>query len=156
MGGTNPIPSYLQICQKSLEFPKVAVGEKHASSLRLSALRFYVLGAFGCTSAAVAGKKAKPNLASQAMVEKWAHDLGGTVLTKENAQTNLRGHSKTPNCFVLLKDDTYLVERTMTVKEWLQNRVGGKESTTDLESIDTGKTKRKSWQKNCTCSHPAL
>ena len=27
LGGTNPIPSYLQICQKSLKFPKVAMGE---------------------------------------------------------------------------------------------------------------------------------
>ena len=91
MGGTNPIPSYLQICQKNLEFPKVAVSKKRPSSLLLSGLRFYVLGTFGCTRAAIAGKKAKPNLAPQAMVEKRIHDLGGIVLTKDNAQTNLRG-----------------------------------------------------------------
>ena len=56
--------------KKNLEFPKVAVGEKRPSSLMLSGLRFYVLGTFGFTAAAVAGKKAKPNLAPQAMVEK--------------------------------------------------------------------------------------
>ena len=71
------------------------------------------------------------------MVEKWIHDLGGTVLTKNNAQTILRGHSKTPNCFVLLKDDKDLVKGTMTVEERLQSRVAGKESSADLESSDT-------------------
>ena len=69
LGRTNPTPSYLQICQKNLEFPKVAVGEKRPFSLLLSGLRFYVLDASGCTAVAVAGKKAKPNLAPQAMVE---------------------------------------------------------------------------------------
>ena len=128
LGGTNPIPWYLQICQKSLEFQKVAVVEKRPSSLLLSGLRFFVLGLFGCTAAAGAGKKAKPNLAPQAMVEKWIHVLGGTVLTKDNAQTILGGgggHSKTPNCFVLLNDDKDLVKGTMTVEKRLQNRVAG-------------------------------
>ena len=69
LGGTNPIQSYLQICQKNLEFPKVAAGEMRPSSLLLSGLRFYVLGSFGFTAAAVAGKKVKSNLAPQAMVE---------------------------------------------------------------------------------------
>ena len=45
--GANPIPSYLQICLKNLDFPKVAVGEKRPSSLLLSGLRFYVLGTCG-------------------------------------------------------------------------------------------------------------
>ena len=75
MGETNPIPSCLQICQKNLDFPKVAVGEKRPSNLLLSGLRFYVLGTFGCTAAAIAGKKAKLNLVPQAIVEKWIHDL---------------------------------------------------------------------------------
>ena len=110
MGGTNPILLYLQICQKNLELPKIAVGENRQSSLLLSGLRFYVLDTFGCTGAAVAGKKAKPNLAPQAMMEKWIHGLGGTVLTKDNAQTILWGLSKTPNCFLLLKDDKDLVK----------------------------------------------
>ena len=36
------------------------------------------------------------------------------------------------------------------MQERLQNRVGENESTTDLESSDTGqKTDRKSWHKNC-------
>ena len=70
LGGTNPILSFLQICQKNLEFPKVAVGEKRPFSLLLSGLQVYVLGTFGCTAAAVAGKKAKPNLAPHAMVKK--------------------------------------------------------------------------------------
>ena len=136
--------------KKNLEFPKVAVGEKRPSSLMLSGLRFYVLGTFGFTAAAVAGKKAKPNLAPQAMVEKWIHDLGGTVLTKDNAQTILRRHSKTPNCFLLLKDDKDLVNGMMTVEEQLQNRVAKNESTTDLESSDTGqKSNEKAGKKNC-------
>ena len=82
-----------------------------------------MLDTFGCTAVAVAGKKAKPNLAPQDMVKKWIHDLGGTVLTKDNAQTILRGHSKTPNCFLLLKDGKDLFKGTMTVEGRLQNRV---------------------------------
>ena len=119
LGGTNPIPSYIEICQKILEFHKIAVGGKSLSSLLLSGLRFFVLGTFGCTAEAVAGKKAKRNLAPQTMVEKWIHGFGGTVLTKDNAQTILRGHSKTSNCFLLLKDDKDLVKGTMTVEERL-------------------------------------
>ena len=74
------------------------------------------------------------------MAEKWIHDLRGTVLTKSNAQIILRGNSKTPNCFVLLKHDKDLVTGTMTVDERLQSRVAGNESTTDLKSSET-------WQK---------
>ena len=69
MGGTNPIPSYLQICQKCLEFPKFAIGEKRPFSLLLCGLQFYVMGNFGCPAAAFAGNKVKPNLAPQALVE---------------------------------------------------------------------------------------
>ena len=59
------------------------------------------------------------------------------MLTKNNAQSVLRGHYKLPNCFVLLKDDKNLVKGTMTVEEWLQNRVAGNEAITDLESSET-------------------
>ena len=135
--GSNPFV-FTNIIQKNLDFPKVAVGEKRPSNLLLSGLRFDVLGTFGCTAAAVAGKRAKLNLVSQAIVEKWIHGLGGTVLTKDNAQTILREHFKTPNCFLLLKDDKDLVKGMMTAEERLQNRVAKNESTTDLESSDTG------------------
>ena len=77
------------------------------------------------------------------MVEKWIHDLGGTVLTKDNAETIIRRHSKTPNCFLLLKDDKDLVKGTMTWEERLQNRVAKNESTIDLESSDTGQKPNK-------------
>ena len=64
LGGNNPIPSYLQTCQKNLEIPKIAVGEKRPSSLMLSVLQFYELGTFRCTEAAVAGKKTESSTAS--------------------------------------------------------------------------------------------
>ena len=54
LGGTHHIPSYLHKCQKSLDFLKVAVGEKRPSSLLLYGLRFHVLGTFGCTASTVA------------------------------------------------------------------------------------------------------
>ena len=75
LGGTNPIPSYLQICtKKNLKFPKVAVGEKFQSSLLLLICGFFVLGTFDCTAAAaVAGLKAETNLAPQAMVKEKTH-----------------------------------------------------------------------------------
>ena len=89
------------------------------------------------------------------MVAIWIRGLGGTVLFKNNAQTIFRGPSKTPNCFLLLKDDKDLVEGTMTVEERLQNRVAKNESTTGLESTDTGqKPNEKSGKKTVTCCHP--
>ena len=66
---------------KDLEFPKDAVDEKRPSSLLLLGLRFYVLGIFGFTAAAVAGNKTEPNLAPQGMLEKWIHGLRDAVLT---------------------------------------------------------------------------
>ena len=81
----------------------------------------WLSGTFGCTAAAVTGKKAKPNLAPQAMVKKWIFDLVGTVLTKDNVQTIRRRHSETPNCFLLLKADKDLVKGTMAIEERLQN-----------------------------------
>ena len=92
-------------------------GEKRSSSLLLFDLRFYMLGTFGRRAAAVEGKRTEPNLAPQAVVENGIHDLGGTVLTKDNAQTILRGHSKTPNCFVLLKNEKALVKGTLVKTE---------------------------------------
>ena len=64
--------------------------------------------------------------------------MGIALRTKDNAETILRGQSKPHNCFVLLKNDKDLVKGTMTVEERLQNREAGNESTTDLESSDTG------------------
>ena len=89
------------------------------------------------------GKESKTEPNTTSYGGNWIHDLGCTFLTKDNAQTILRGHSKTPNCFILLKDDKYLVKGTMTVEERLQNRVAGNESTTDLESSDAGKNQTK-------------
>ena len=80
------------------------------------------------------GKDSKTESSTTTYGGKWIHDLGGIVLTKNNAQTILRGLSKTPNCFLLLKE---LVKGTMTKEERLQNQVAKNESTTDLESSDT-------------------
>ena len=89
------------------------------------------------------------------MVEKRIHDLEDTVLTKDNAQTIFREHSKTPNCLFLLKDDKNLAKGTMTVEERLQNRVVENKLTTDLESSDTGqKPNETAGKKTVTCSHP--
>ena len=46
-------------------------------------------------------------------------------------------------CFLLLTDDKKLVKGTMTVVERLQRRVAKNESTTDLESSDTGQKPNK-------------
>ena len=84
--GTDPISSYLHICQS---FLKVAVGEKRPTILLLSGSLIYAVCTFAGTAEAVAGKKAESNLSPKAMVQKWIHDLGGTVLTQDNAQTIL-------------------------------------------------------------------
>ena len=90
-------------------------------------------------------------------MEKWIHDLGGTVLGRDKAQTILLGHSKAPNCFVLLNDDKELVKGRMTVEERLQNLVDRNKSTTALESSDTGqKPKEGASEKTVTCGYPVL
>ena len=58
LGGTNPIPSYLQLCQKNLEFLKNPVVEKRPSSLLLSGLVFmrWVLRMYSDSSCAKESK----------------------------------------------------------------------------------------------------
>ena len=68
--------------------------------------------------------------------------------TNYNVQTIHRSHSKTPYCIVLLIDDKDFVKGKMTVEERLQNRVAGNESTTDLESSDTGQKPKEELAKN--------
>ena len=67
------------------------------------------------------GKESKIESSTTSYGGKWIHDLENTVLTKDNAQTIFRRHSKTPNYFLLLKDDKDLVKGTMNVQERLQN-----------------------------------
>ena len=87
MGGKNPFHSYIQICQKNLDFLENAVGEKRPSSLQIFGLRIYGLGLFGRTAAAVGGQKAEPNLAPQSFAEKWIQDIGNTILSTANRGT---------------------------------------------------------------------
>ena len=86
------------------------------------------------------------------MVKKWIHDLGGTVLTNDKAQTILRGHSKTPNCSLLLKYGNDMVTGTMTAEERLQHRVAKYESTIDLES--RAQPNERAGKNTVSCCHP--
>ena len=63
------------------------------------------------------------------------HHLGGTALTKHNAQNNLHGLSQTPNCFFLRKKDKHLAKGTRTLEKRSQNQAVGNEPT-ELESSD--------------------
>ena len=96
------------------------------------------------------GKESKTESNAASYGEKWINDLGGFVPTKDHAQFIIRGLSKTPNCFVLLKSDKNWVKGAMTVEERSQNRVAGNESTTDLEPSDPGqKPNERAGKENC-------
>lgn len=128
-------PTYLDICQKNCHPPIIAVGDKR--KLPFIGLRFYVIGTFGGTQAARQGKLHTPVLQPQPMVEHWISTLGGEVYTRDAFLTLFHSYSRTPNCFIVLKDDTELLKATMTAEELAATKSGKSHyvgSTTDHDS----------------------
>jgi hypothetical protein len=104
-----PSDTYLQTCQKPLVYPRIAIGEERRSNELLVGMRFYVIGSFGGTEAAREGQLCNPKIQPQDMVVVWIEELGGLVHSKSTAQTLLYSHSRTPNCFIIVKDDRDLM-----------------------------------------------
>ena len=84
LGGTYPIPSYLNFCHKNLEFSKMSVCKKLSISMLLSSFRFHVVGSFEFYSAVVKTIKTESNLAPKAVVKKnhnlWVLSSTNTML----------------------------------------------------------------------------
>ena len=94
-----------------------AVGEVRAKNKMLTGMRFYVLGSFAGTPAVDGGNRHVPRLTVQLMMEKWIKEHGGSVYRKDTAETLLYSHSKTPHCYIVLRDETDLSIGTMTTEE---------------------------------------
>ena len=95
--------TYLQICKASVEPPQVAVGKLRPRNELLMGMRFYVMGQPRYTGTVVRNKDG---------LETLIKELGGQVISKDQAETIIYSHSRTPNCFVVVKDDTELKKGT--------------------------------------------
>ena len=85
-------------------------------------MRFTVVGSFTGTSyAAMAGKQQQPKAvapnATKNMVIQWIQELGGRVYDKDSTMKLILKTAKTPNCFIVLKDDIEVMNGTMTAQE---------------------------------------
>lgn len=70
---------------------------------------------------------------SKDKVDELINDLGGKVYDKKAFQTLIYRHSRTPHCFVVLKNDEQLSRGTMTEAE---RRTRFPESGTDVDDDD--------------------
>ena len=109
--------TYLEICIDAVPNPRIAVGEVRAKNKMLTGMRFFVLGSFAGTPAVDGGNRHVPRLTAQLMMEKWIKEHGGSVYRKDTAETLLYSHSKTPHCYIVLRDETDLSIGTMTTEE---------------------------------------
>ena len=134
-----PAPSYLAICKKPCPDPKIAVGEARERGMLLAGMRFFVAGGFAKTDAEKYGKQMTPQLQPQETVQRWIKQLGGELLKKSAMLTLLHGNSRTPHCFVVLKDAEELNKGTMTKAE-LEAVAAAKEAA----DIAAGKKPKKS------------
>ena len=107
-----PVADHFYICQIPPPIPVIDVHQKRDRSDLLAGMRFFIVGSFGKTDAADEGAKCTPTMTPQEVVANWIKELGGYILTKGKAETLLYGHARTPNCFVLVKDDTDLKHAT--------------------------------------------
>lgn len=100
----DPIPDpspYLEVCKLTIPIPSIAVGANRPLRHRLDGLRFVVCGNFS---------KTEPG--TQGVVSTWIRELGGKVLENDTALRLVRLRSKTPNCFVIVKNDKDLIKAT--------------------------------------------
>ena len=93
-----PTTTYFEICKNVVKPAIVEIGATRDSCRLLSGLRFHVVGHFSGTTAKA--------------LEDTITRLGGEVLSKDKALGLSKRHSSTPNCFVVLKNDTELLRAT--------------------------------------------
>ena len=111
-----PAPTYLDICKRPLQESTIAVGEARERGMLLAGMHFFVIGNFGGTAADEYGKRV--GLQPQQTVEHWIKQLGGEVFKDKSAlETVMHGSSRTPHCFVVLKNAEELNNGTMTKEE---------------------------------------
>jgi len=79
-------------------------------------MRFLVIGTFG-PAVNTCAKEQQPVITAQEMVIQWIRQLGGHIYDKNAGRTLLKKTSQTPNCFIVVKNDTDLMRGTMSVEE---------------------------------------
>ena len=107
-----PVPTYLEICRKPYAKARIDVG-KLCGERPLSGLRFLTIGTFAVPEVETQGKLRDPALTPQQMIEQWIRELGGKVYDKKQSFLTLqRSFSRTPHCFIVLKDGKQLTLAT--------------------------------------------
>lgn len=97
----NSLCPYLEYCKRPVPVPTITVGATRPYAQRLAGLRFVVSGCFKGTDPA-----------TNTVLSEWIKELGGKVLCADTALNLITTRSKTPNCFIILKDDTELIKAT--------------------------------------------
>ena len=133
-------PSYQEICLKPHDVPTIDVGRE--TSKPLSGMRFLLVGGFP-GQPTTDGLKRTPTLSGHKMVEKWIQEMGGKCYTKDAFMTLFKSFSRTPHCFIVLKDSGELDKGTCTPAELAQRRARRPpaqviaDSETDGQTTDT-------------------
>ena len=118
-----PFEIWTDICRKPITLPKIDVGIERSLGSRLMGQRFHVVGLYTGTEAATSGKEHEPlPKKPHQMVEHWINELGGEVVSKKALETVFYQLSKTPNFFIVLKDeDDLTMGTTPTVMATTEN-----------------------------------
>jgi hypothetical protein len=83
--------AYTHICKQPVSTPRLEPGPK-PDSLILLGMRFFTIGNFTGTDAA-----------SSANLQAWITEMGGTILSSDQAKRLLTKHSTTPHCYCVVK-----------------------------------------------------
>ena len=108
--------TYLDICQKPFQIPVLQMDPNRSQDSLLSGYRFYILG------------NIPKNIGTKPIIESKICEMGGMILSKEQAKLLAKNSSRTPFCYVLLPNDKELklgtAERTGTITETESEREG--------------------------------
>ena len=90
---TEEIVDYLTIVQNRIPSPEIEIGAQRPKAERLRGMRFLLLGHY---------KVGQTSLQSD------IRELGGTVISIDQAKTLLRNYSDCPHCYIVLENDEIL------------------------------------------------
>ena len=133
-------PSYQEICLKPHDIPTIDVGRE--TSTPLTGMRFLLVGTFPGLPT-TEGRKKTPTVSGQKMLEEWITKMGGKCYTKDAFTTLLKSHSRTPHCFLVMKNSGELDKGTCTPAELVYRRSRRplqevlEDSATDGQTTDT-------------------
>ena len=112
-------PSYQEICLKPHDVPTIDVGRE--TSTPLTGMRFLLVGTFP-GDPSQEGRRRRPALTGQKILEEWITKMGGKCYTKDAFTTIFKSFSRTPHCFIVMNDSGDLDKGTCTPAELVQRR----------------------------------